>query len=84
MLSLMRAESLGSNRQPGGKPKLAAARAIGKSMSKTRLCMELERREMTASRAQSVGNPKIVFTVTSEPRAKDAVIGEPDVSAQGV
>ena len=83
VLAWCRAAESGSNRQPGGNPKLAAARVIGKSRPSERLCIELERRAITASRSQSIGRPKIVLTVTSGPKAKERVTGEPAVSTQG-
>jgi hypothetical protein len=46
--------------------------------------MELERREMTTSKSQSIGRPKMVLTVTSEPRANERVMGEPEMSTYGV
>jgi len=70
----------GSKEQFGGKPKEAAARVIGKSRWRVRLCIQLERREITQSRSQSMGRPKMVLTVTSEPSAKERVMGEPEVS----
>jgi hypothetical protein len=76
VLEWMRAAVAASNWQPGGKPKVAEARVIGKSMERARLCKELVRREMTESRSKSIGRPKIVLTVTSAPKAKERVIGE--------
>ena len=35
------------------------------------------------TRSQSIGNPKIALTTTSDPRAKEMAIGEPDVSVCG-
>ena len=67
--ALVQAESPGSKRQPGGELKLAAERAMGKSRAKARLCMELERRDVTASRSHSIGKPNLASTVTTEPRA---------------
>ena len=75
-----REAAAGSKEQFGGKPKEAAARVIGKSRWRVRLCIQLERREITESRSQSMGRPKMVLTVTSEPSAKERVMGEPDVS----
>ena len=46
--------------------------------------MVLDRKEITESRSQSIGNPKMVLTVTSEPRAKEIVMGDPEVSTYGV
>ena len=46
--------------------------------------MVLERREMTESRSQSMGRLKMVLTVTSDPRAKERVIAELEVSTYGV
>jgi hypothetical protein len=66
---LQEAES-GSNKQPGGKPKLAAAWVMGKQWLSERLRIELERREMTASKLQSMGSPKMGLTVTLGPIAK--------------
>ena len=39
---------------------------------------------MMESRSQSIGRPKMVLTVTSEPRAKESVMAEPKVSTYGV
>jgi hypothetical protein len=74
----------GSDEQPSGNPKLVAERVIGISRFKARLCIKLERREISASKLQSIGRPKIVFTVTSEPRAKETATGAPKGSMQGV
>lgn len=76
----LRVASAGSKEQVEGKPKVAAARRIGKSRLRVRLCMELERRDIIESRSQSIGNPKMVLTVTSEPRANEIVMGDPEVS----
>lgn len=84
VLAWLRLESAGSKRQPVGRPKAAAERVIGKSRFKVRLCMEFERSEMTTSKSQSMGRPKMVFTVTSEPKANEIWIGEPVVSIYGV
>lgn len=46
--------------------------------------MELERREIIASKSQSSGRPKMVLTVTSGPSAKDKWMGEPEMSVYGV
>ena len=80
VLAWLRFEAAESKRQPAGSPKTASARVIGKSRFKARLCMELERREMITSKSQSIGRPKIVLTVTSEPRANEMVIGLPERS----
>jgi hypothetical protein len=53
---------------------------MGKSVLRERLWRELERREITESKSQSMGRPKIVLTVTSGPKARDRVIGEPEMS----
>jgi hypothetical protein len=68
----------------GRKTNVAAARVIGNSMLRERLWRELELSEITESRAQSIGSPKMVLTVTSEPKPKERVIGEPDTSVYGV
>ena len=44
----------------------------------------MELREITESRAQSIGSPKMVLTVTSDPKPKERVIGEPETSVYGV
>jgi hypothetical protein len=78
VLAWLRAAEAGSKTTSGGRPKEAAARVIGKSMLRERLCKELVRREMTESKSQSMGSPKTVFTVTSEPpRAKEMVMLDP-------
>ena len=46
--------------------------------------MVLERREMTESRLQSIGRSKMVLTVTSDPRAKERVMAEPEVSTYSI
>jgi hypothetical protein len=63
-----------------GKPKVAAARVIGKSVLKAREWRELDVKDMTESRLQSMGRPKIGLTVTSGPSAKESVIGATEVS----
>ena len=63
--------------------KVGSRTGIGKSRAKARLCMELEQRDVTASRSQSIGNPKIALTVMSDPNAKETVTGDPDVSVCG-
>jgi hypothetical protein len=68
----------------GGRPNGAAARMMGKSFCKDWLRRVLERREITESRSCSMGRPKIVFTVTSGPRAIERIMGEPEVSVYGV
>ena len=80
VLAWLRAEAAESNRQPAGRPKVASARVMGKSRFSARLCMELDRREMMTSKSQSMGRPKMVLTVTSEPRANEMVMGEPEMS----
>jgi hypothetical protein len=76
----LRVESVGSKEQVGGKPKVAAARMIGKSRLRVRLCIELERSEIIELRSQSMGKPKMILMVTSEASAKEIVIGEPEES----
>ena len=69
----------------GGKTKSSGtARVIGKSRLRDRLWRELELRKITESRSHNIGSPKMVLTVTSEPRPKERVIGEPDTSVYGV
>ena len=80
VLAWLRLEAAESKRQPAGRPQVAAARVMGKSRFKVRLNIELERREMTTSKSQSIGRPKMVLTVTSEPKAIEMVMGEPDWS----
>ena len=70
----------GSREQSGGITNVAAARVIGNSMLRERLWREFELREITESRSHSIGSPKMVLTVTSEPKPKETVIGEPDTS----
>lgn len=36
--------------------------------------------KMTASKSQSIGSPNMVLTVTSGSKAKERVMGEPEVS----
>ena len=43
----------------------------------------LEHREMTESRSQSTGRPKIVLMVTSKLRAKEMVMAGPEGSTRG-
>jgi hypothetical protein len=66
--------------QSGGKPKVAAARVIGKLVPEALEWRELDVKEMTESRSQSMGKPKIVLTVMSGPSAKENVIGAPEAS----
>ena len=66
---------VGSKVQYLGRRKEAAARVIGKLQCRVQLCMVLDQSEMTESRSQSIGRPKMVFTVTSEPRAKESYFG---------
>ena len=40
--------------------------------------------EITESRSHSIGSPKMVLMMTSEPRPKERVTGEPDTSVYGV
>lgn len=80
VLALFREAAAGSKEQSGGSPKEAAARVIGKSRLRVRLCIEFDRREMIASKSQSIGRPKMVLTVTSGPRANEIVIGAPETS----
>lgn len=84
VLAWLREAAAGSNEQPAGSPKLAAIRVMEKSQLRDRLCIELDRSEITASKSQSIGSPKMVFTVTSLPRAKESVIGDPVMSVYGV
>jgi hypothetical protein len=51
---------------------------MGKVRFKVVLRREFEPREIVQSRAQSMGRPKIVLTVTSRPKAKENVIWLPD------
>jgi hypothetical protein len=74
----------GSNEQPAGNPKLAAAQVMGKSQLSDWLCIEFDLSKITASKLQSIGSPKMVFAVTLEPRAEESVTGDPVMSAQGV
>ena len=75
VLTWLRAESSAeSNRQPTGKPKVAADQIIGRLRLRARLCMELEQREMMGYNLQSIGRPEMVLTVTSKPRAKEIVM----------
>ena len=68
-----------------GNPNVAAARVIGKSRLRDRLWRELELREITESRSYNIGSPKMVLTVTSEPRPKERVTGGTGhISIQGV
>ena len=70
----------GSKVQSGGKPKVAAARVIGKSVFRAREWRLLEVKKMTKSRSQSMGRPNMVLTVISGSNAKERVIGAPVVS----
>lgn len=45
-------------------PKICGRTSNWKSRFRARLCIKFERREMTASKLQSTGRPKIVFAVT--------------------
>ena len=80
VLACTREAEAGLKVQSGGKPKVAVARVIGKSVFKAREWRELDVKEMTESRSQSIGKPKMVFTVTPGPSAKESVIGAPEVS----
>ena len=53
---------------------------MGKSRLRDLLCIELERREITASKLQSMGSLKMVLMVTLGPKANKRVMGEPVVS----
>ena len=53
-------------------------------MLRERLRRELELREIPESRAQSIGSPEMVLTVTSEHKPKERVIGEPETLVYGV
>jgi hypothetical protein len=44
------------------------------------LWRELELKEITESKSHRIGSPKMVLTVTSEPKPKETVIGELDIS----
>jgi hypothetical protein len=44
----------------------------------------LDLREITESRSHSIGSLKMVLTVTSGPKPKERVIGEPETSVYGV
>ena len=74
----------GSKEQSEGRPNIVTALVIGKSRLRDRLWRELELREITESRSHNIGSPNMVLTVTSEPRPKERVIGEPDTSVYGV
>jgi hypothetical protein len=80
VLAWAREAEAGLKVQSGGKPKVAEARVIGKLVPKAREWRELDAKEMTESRSQSMGKPKIVLTVTSGPSAKESVIGAPEAS----
>ena len=53
---------------------------MGKVRFKVVLWTELVPSEITQSRAQSIGRPKVVLTVTSRPKANKKVIGLPLMS----
>ena len=44
----------------------------------------MDLREITESRSHNIGSSKMVLTVTSEPKPKERVIGEPATSVYGV
>ena len=80
MLASIREEVSGSNVQSGGRPQTAAALVMWKSTLRARECSVLDVKDMIESKSHSIGNPKIVLTVTSGPSANDSVIGAPLVS----
>ena len=44
----------------------------------------MDLREITDSRSHNIGRPKMVLTVTPEPKPKERVIGEPETSVHRV